>query len=304
MDSYSDFNAQVDCGFSEMPFAEVPFEDVPFDETVPSEAIPAPADISTVIQTVAPVAPIQEPPDGQPVATVVQNTANTASSSAQPDTKDTSNEDEDKERAEHEAKEAERKAAFDARQAAKKKAYDEQLARAESMTDEEVVEAAVVRAGEDTEKITRKNMKDCVAEHIQTLCLSDPAFARLTMHPRKKMVNCFQYITRKAWEYIQDELKADGIQPGQGAAGYGAAVPEGLCYQWAEDYFRDPTAKEDEEEEGTFTPKPYPGKAAPKTKVKKTAEKKKTEKKPPEKKSEEKKPANDDQLSFGQMALM
>ena len=87
-------------------------------------------------------------------------------------------------------------------------------------------------------------------------------------------------------------------------AGYGAAVPEGLCYQWAEDYFRDPTAKEDEEEEETFTPKPYPGMPASKTKAKKPAEKKKTEKKPPEKKMEEKKPANDDQLSFGQMALI
>ena len=304
MDSYSDFNAQQDVGFTEMPFAEVPFEDVPFDETVPAEAIPVPADVSTVIQTVAPVAPVQEPSASHPVTTVVQNTASTTSSSAQPDAKDTSDEDEEKKRAEHEAKEAERKAAFEARQAAKKKAYDEQLEKANNMSDEEVVEAAVVRAGEDTEKITRKNMKDCVAEHIQTLCLSDPAFARLTMHPRKKMVHCFQYITRKAWEYIQDELKADGIQPGQGAAGYGAAVPEGLCYQWAEDYFRDPTAKEDEEEEETFTPKPYPGKPAPKTKAKKPAEKKKTEKKPPEKKAEEKKPANDDQLSFGQMALI
>ena len=51
-------------------------------------------------------------------------------------------------------------------------------------------------------------------------------------------------------------------------------------------------------------PKPYPGMLASKAKAKKPAEKKKTEKKPPEKKMEEKKPANDDQLSFGQMALM
>ena len=305
MDSYSDFNTQQDAGFTEMPFSEVPFEDVPFDENVPIEATPAPVEATTVPQAVATIAPVQEPPDGQPVTPVVQGTVSTAvSSPTQTDDNAASDEDEEKKRAEHEAKEAERKAAFEARQAAKKKAYDEQLARAENMTDEEVVEAAVVRAGEDTEKITRKNMKDCVAEHIQTLCLSDPAFARLTMHPRKKMVHCFQYITRKAWEYIQDELKADGIQPGQGAAGYGAAVPEGLCYQWAEDYFRDPTAKEDEEEEETFTPKPYPGKPASKAKAKKPAEKKKTEKKPPEKKVEEKKPANDDQLSFGQMALM
>lgn len=305
MDSYSDFNAQGNFGFSENPFADVPFEDVPFEETVPAEETIAPVAATPAVQTPVPVAPVQEPPAGQPVTPAVQNTVSTtASNPSQPDEKGVSEEDEEKKRAEHEAKEAERKAAFDARQAAKKKAFDEQLARAVNMTDEEVVEAAVVRAGEDTEKITRKNMKDCVAEHIQTLCLSDPAFARLTMHPRKKMVHCFQYITRKAWEYIQDELKADGIQPGQGAAGYGAAVPEGLCYQWAEEYFRDPTVKEDEEEEETFTPKPYPGKAAPKTKAKKPAEKKKTEKKPPEKKVEEKKPANDDQLSFGQMALM
>lgn len=27
------------------------------------------------------------------------------------------------------------------------------------------------------------------------------------------MVNCFKYITRKAWEYVQDEMKADGITP-------------------------------------------------------------------------------------------
>lgn len=305
MDSYSDFNAQGDIGFTEMPFAEVPFEDVPFDENATVEATLAPVEVPAATQTVSPVAPVREQSAGLVVYPAVQNTVNTVNSiPAQAEEKDTNDEDEERKRAEHEAKEAERKAAFDARQAAKKKAYDEQLEKANNMTDEEVVEAAVVRAGEDTEKITRKNMKDCVAEHIQTLCLSDPAFARLTMHPRKKMVHCFQYITRKAWEYIQDELKADGIQPGQGAAGYGAAVPEGLCYQWAEDYFRDPMAKEDEEEEETFTPKPYSGKSVPKAKAKKAAEKKKTEKKPPEKKAEVKKPANDDQLSFGQMALM
>lgn len=305
MDNFSDFNTQGNIGFTEMPFAEVPFEDVPFEENPPVEVASTPVEVAAVSQTVTPVAPVQEPPAGQLAATTAQGIVSTAvPNTVQADETGAGEEDEEKKRAEHEAKEAERKAAFEARQAAKKKAYDEQLEKANNMSDEEVVEAAVVRASEDTEKITRKNMKDCVAEHIQTLCLSDPAFARLTMHPRKKMVHCFQYITRKAWEYIQDELKADGIQPGQGAAGYGAAVPEGLCYQWAEDYFRDPTAKEDEEEEETFTPKPYHGKTVSKTKSKKPAEKKKTEKKLPEKKVEVKKPANDDQLSFGQMALM
>ena len=40
----------------------------------------------------------------------------------------------------------------------------------------------------------------CVSEHIQMLCMEDTAFARLTMHPKKNMIRCFQYINRKAWQ--------------------------------------------------------------------------------------------------------
>ena len=54
-------------------------------------------------------------------------------------------------------------------------------------------------------------MKECVSEHIQMLCMEDTAFARLTMHPKKNMIRCFQYINRKAWDYVQDELKATVI---------------------------------------------------------------------------------------------
>ena len=50
-----------------------------------------------------------------------------------------------------------------------------------------------------------------------------------------------------------------------------------MCYQWAEDYFRDPDAKEDHEDEEKFVPKPYAGKSSAKSKPKKAAEKKKTE---------------------------
>ena len=73
----------------------------------------------------------------------------------------------------------------------------------------------------DTEKLTRRNMKECVAEHIQTMCIEDPGFARKVMHPRKSMIHCFQYINRKAWKYVQNEMKADGIRPGTGQQGYG-----------------------------------------------------------------------------------
>lgn len=127
--------------------------------------------------------------------------------------------DEEKRRAEHEAAEAKRKAEWEAKQAEKKRALQEQMDRLAAMSDDEVVSASMQRVSKDVEKLTRRNMKECVSEYIQTLCLDDPAFARLTMHPKKTMIHCFQYISRKAWDYVQDELKASGIQPGQGGQG-------------------------------------------------------------------------------------
>lgn len=312
MDSYSDFNTQQDVGFTEMPFTEVPFEDVPFDENVPFEATPAPVEVTTVPQVVAPVAPVQEPPASQPVnvptAVPVAQNDGQGTIPAATDTTAADNaaaEEEARKKAEHEAAEAQRKAEFDARQAEKKKNYQLQLLKMQNMSDDDVMIAAAQRAGQDTDKITRRSMKECVSEHIQTLCFSDPAFARLTMHPRKNMIHCFMYINRKAQEYVQDEIKASGIQPGPGMQVYGTDIPDDLCYQWAEDYFRDPTVKEDEEKEEKFVPRPFQGKSTAKTTAKKPAEKKKPAKKPVEKKEPEpKKPAEDGQMSFGQMALV
>ena len=210
-------------------------------------------------------------------------------------------EDEDKKRAEHEAAEAQRKAEFDAKQKAKKEAEQEQLARLAAMSDEDVVEASTKRVMTDMEKLTRRNMKECVSEHIQMLCIEDAEFARMTMHPKKSMIHCFQYINRKAWDYVQDELKASGIRPGPGQQAYSCDVPDDLCYLWAESYFRDPDAKEDQEEEEKFVPKPYAGKSAvkskTKTKTKKAVEKKKAEPKAAPK-QEEKKSAEEGQMSL------
>ena len=211
-----------------------------------------------------------------------------------PSADDTANEDEKKKA--HEEAEAKRKADFDARQAAKKAAEQEQLDRLAAMSDDEVMAASMKRVSTDTEKLTRRNMKECVAEYIQTMCIEDPAFARKTMHPRKSMIRCFQYISRKAWDYIQDELKANGIQPGPGQQGYGSDIPDDLCYQWAVDYFNDPDAKEDHEEEEKFVPKPYRGS----TSKPKSKSKYKTKKETVAKKTEPPKPAE----SSGQISMM
>ena len=168
--------------------------------------------------------------------------------------------DEDAKRKAHEEAEAKRKAEWEAKQEQKKEAERLALAKLEGMSDDEVLAASVKRVGDDTEKLTRRNMKECVAEHIQTLCLDNPDFARKVLHPRKSMIHCIWYINRKAKEFIEQEMKNNDIKPENGI--YGGDVPDDLCYQWAVDYFNDPNAKEDEEKEEKFVAQPYRGTGA------------------------------------------
>ena len=299
MSDYSDFNAQgndafADNPFAENAFAEVPFEPVPFEENTPVQA--------TTVQQVTTVQ--AEPVVVTAVDSTVAAAAADATASEEEKAKQAENAaaaEEAQRKAEHEAAEAQRKAEFDAKQAEKKRAFEEQLAKLDAMSDEEALNAAIQRTATDTEKLTRRNMKELVTEYIQTKCCEDPAFARLVMHPQKNMVRCFQYITRKAYEYIQDEIKANGIKLGTGAQGYGSDIPDDLCYHWSEEYFRTPNVKEDEDKEEKFTPKPYKGSTASKT-AKKPAKK---EEPKPEPKLEPAKevPAESDQISLFGVAV-
>ena len=197
---------------------------------------------------------------------------------------------EEQKRTEYEAAEAKRKAEWDAKQAAKKEAEQAALDNLAAMDDDAAMKASMKRVSTDTEKLTRRNMKDCVSEQIQTKCLEDPAFARLVMHPRKSMIHCFYYINRKAREFVEQEMKDNDTKPENGV--YGSDVPDDLCYQWAEDYFRDADAKEDKEKDEEFVPKPYSGKKPAKKPAKKAA------KKPTPTKAESKKPEDNGQMSL------
>lgn len=242
------------------------------------------------------------PPASPPAETITQKGPEPPASPAPtaPAGKTTEDEEEEAKRKAHKEAEAKRKAEFEARQAAKKAAEQEQLAKLEAMSEEELLTASMKRVSADTEKLTRRNMMECVAEHIQTMCIEDPDFARKVMHPRKNMIRCYQYINRKAWEYVQDELKAKNLTPSREAP-YASAIPEGVCYQWAVDYFNDPDAKEDHEDEEKFVPKPYAGgrsSMAKKGKPDKKADVK-TVKEPPKKAAE---PSG--QLSLGGFAML
>lgn len=176
----------------------------------------------------------------------------------------------------HEESEAKRKAEWEAKQAAKKKAEEEAIQRLNSMSKSDIAAAAAIRVSTDTERITRRNMKECVSEHIQTLCSKDPVFARKVMHPRKSMIHCFRFINRMARDYVKQEMEDNDIKPDGG--GYGCDIPDGLVYQWAEDYFNSTDALEDEEKEEKFIPKPYTGTPSKTAKPPKKSNKKQQEK--------------------------
>ena len=179
--------------------------------------------------------------------------------------------DDDAKRKAHEAAEAKRKAEFDTEQAKKKAARKAALDKIAAMNNAELLAASVERVAADTERLTRRNMKEAVAEHIQAKCRENAAFAMQVMDPVKSMVNCFQYINRRAREYAEQEMKDNGIQR---TGVYGLDVPDGLCYQWAEDYFNDENAEEDHKDDKKFVPKPYvPASANRKTAKGKTAKK-------------------------------
>lgn len=200
------------------------------------------------------------------------------------------NTDDTAKRRAHEAAEEKRKAEWEAAQQAKKQKRDEALQKIKSMSDADIIAASTRRISTDVERITRRNMKECVSEHIQDLCRKDPAFARLTMHPRKSMAHCFRYINRKAKEFILQEMEENGIP--KDSNGYGSDVPDGLCYHWSEDYFHDADAPEDTEKEEKFVPKPYTGTAS---KAKSSASKTKK----PAKKKEEKQSGDYEQMTLG-----
>ncbi len=172
---------------------------------------------------------------------------------------------------EYEAKEALHRKEWEEKQAAKKAAEQAELDAIRSLPDEEAMSRAIRRVSEDTDRITRRNMKECVSEYIQALSLSDPDLARNTLLPRKTMRNCFRYIIRKAREYLETEGSLDTEEPleagntgnhSPGAPGLAGSlygdVPDDLCYAWAEEYFRSPDIKEDQEKKDVYVPLPHP----------------------------------------------
>lgn len=257
-------------GTSPQPAAPVPQEQHASSREPLSQPIPAPPkpDPASVKPTERPETPPQATPSvpAQSEAPLPAPTPeqppelklDAAEDAAQP-------QDDTVRRKAHEAAEARRKAEWDAKQAEKKATRQAALDRIAAMNGAELLAAATDRVATDTERLTRRNMKEAVAGHVQAKCRENAAFAMLVMDPAKSMVHCFQYINRQAQAYAEQEMKDNGVQR---TGVYGLDVPDGLCYQWAEDYFNDPDAEEDHKDDEKFVPKPYVPSAHKKTKAK------------------------------------
>lgn len=192
----------------------------------------------------------------------------------------------------HEESEAKRKAEWEAKKKAREEAEILAWEKATAVDDDTLIANSVKRLGDATERLTRRNMKLCVTEFVQTKCYEDLAFARQVMHPRKNMVNCFHFINRKAKEYLEREMKDNDEKPTGGV--YGGDVPDELCYEWAVAYFNDMDAEEDKDEKDkAFEAKPYRSSPSVKTA-------KKTEKKPAAaaKKEDAKKQGEENQINL------
>lgn len=200
---------------------------------------------------------------------------------------------EDEKRKAHEEQEAKRKAEWEAERRKKEDELMFAWENAVAVSDEELTQISRKKVGDDAERLTRRNMKICVTEHIQMKCRTDADFARHVMHPRKNMINCFRYITRKARKFAEQEMKDNEEKPLAG--GYGTDVPDDLCYLWAEEYFHDLEAEEDCEKEEKFVPRPYIGSSSRGKKSAKKAEKKP---KPEPQKADPKPKSGNEQMSL------
>lgn len=168
---------------------------------------------------------------------------------------------------------------------AKKEA--EEAAQISALSNEDAAARASTRLGNAVEAMTMRLMMDRVGEYLQKKCSEDPEFARLTLPEKKTFDKCIKYVYRKAKEMFDDQTKKrEGIfNPLFGGRDNCLAVEDATVYGWAEEYYRDPNAPEDQPKKTTIPTKKADVKtkkgkdsAAMTDKAKKTKKTEKTEK--------------------------
>lgn len=191
-----------------------------------------------------------------------------------------------------EAEEAKRKAEFDAKKAARDEEIQIEWEMNTMLSTDELLKQAENNIATGVERITHRNMKESVAAYIIELSRKNENLSRNILHPKKSVANCFKYINIKAREYLEEDMKLTGEKPDRNGV-IGIDIPDDLCYDWAEEYYRSTKMEVDYADEEKFEPKTYTPAYTSKTAKKSTAKKKET---PPPKEKE--KSENTNQLSL------
>ena len=86
----------------------------------------------------------------------------------------------------HEEAEAKRKAEWERQQEEKHAAEQDALAKIEQMSETELVKASMERMKKETERLTRRNLKECVSEYRDMKQFVPVAFSPLLARPIQK----------------------------------------------------------------------------------------------------------------------
>lgn len=124
----------------------------------------------------------QQAEEEQAKALLSQMQQNADAAPAIPDPEAEKKAEEDRKRQEHEQAEAKRKAEWEAKQRAKEEAEQAAWENAVAMSDDEVMAASMKRVGDDSERLTRRNMKISNADAAKEL------LAHMSVHKLQRYV--------------------------------------------------------------------------------------------------------------------
>ena len=193
----------------------------------PQQAAPVSAQSTPAQQPAVQSAPVKAQDAAEQQSAAPASTPCEQAAEKKPESKP-AEEDEAAKRKAHEEAEAKRKAEWEAKFAERRAQEKAERDRVAALSDDAVMAESMARVSQGFEQLTRRNMKDMVSEYVQTMCVSDPAFARNVMNPVKSMVNCVKYINNKAVEYIKKDMENNDMKPENGM--YGGDVPDDIVY--------------------------------------------------------------------------
>lgn len=108
-------------------------------------------------------------------------------------------------------------------------------------------QSAAEKLREEMIVLNDKMFADIIAWQIIRICSEDPVMEAQVLKKHKSLQRCLDYVTGKAFEMAQAQMKEKGID--NGPQKMGIALTEKEVFPWAEEYYRNMDEKETAEKE-------------------------------------------------------